>query len=234
MNIEKKLKGLEALEFKGEVEEGLVTVNIWLNDVKIVLEGLHCSEMEKLDGVVSLLRGHARQGNRTVYNYECDFNKLSRFSTELVLIEKDACDWFVEGLCPRLKELLIVLNLSSFQEVANCAKTLERAQNESERFNPLTNVISEMSAKKLLLQGCLTFIANMINTRVKEKGLEDIPTVQEFPYVFLFELPRLPPDRDIEFQIEVMPRTAPIAMSSYIMALKKLNELKIQLQKLLD
>ncbi|KAE8658071.1 hypothetical protein F3Y22_tig00116975pilonHSYRG00168 [Hibiscus syriacus] len=60
MNVAKELKGLGTPEFKGEVEEGYVAADLWLNDVKIMLDGLHCSDVEKLDGVVSLLRGQAR------------------------------------------------------------------------------------------------------------------------------------------------------------------------------
>ncbi|KAE8695160.1 hypothetical protein F3Y22_tig00110733pilonHSYRG00255 [Hibiscus syriacus] len=43
----------------GEAEEGPVAVDFWLNDINIMLDGLHCSEMKKLDGVVLLLQGQA-------------------------------------------------------------------------------------------------------------------------------------------------------------------------------
>ncbi|KAE8657488.1 Ribosomal protein S8 family protein isoform 1 [Hibiscus syriacus] len=104
----------------------------------------------------------------------------------------------------------------------------------SEGWNPLANVISVMSAKKLLLQGYQGFIANVLDIRTKEKGIEGIPIVREFLDVFPVELPGLPPDREVEFQIEIIPRTAPIAMAPYRMAPKELQELKIQLQELLD
>ncbi|XP_039034121.1 uncharacterized protein LOC120170212, partial [Hibiscus syriacus] len=58
--------------------------------------------------------------------------------------------------------------------------------------------------------------------------------VREFPDVFPAELPGLPPDREVEFQIEIMPGTAPIAMAPYRMAPKELQELKNQLQELLE
>ncbi|KAE8687051.1 Detected protein of unknown function [Hibiscus syriacus] len=104
----------------------------------------------------------------------------------------------------------------------------------SEKFNPLANVISVMSAKKLLLQGCQGFLANVIDSRAQEKRLEEIPIVREFPDVFPAELPGLPQDREVEFQIEIMPGTAPIAMAPYRMAPKELQELKNQLQELLE
>ncbi|KAK8609334.1 hypothetical protein V6N13_061783 [Hibiscus sabdariffa] len=61
--------------------------------------------------------------------------------------------------------------------------------------------------------------------------IEEIRTVREFPDVFPEELPGLPPDRDVEFEIETYPGSAPVSMAPYRMAPK---ELKIQLQELLD
>jgi len=55
--------------------------------------------------------------------------------------------------------------------------------------------------------------------------------VQEFPDVFLKELPGLPPEREIKFVIELAPETEPISKASYRMALLKLKELKVQMQE---
>ena len=58
--------------------------------------------------------------------------------------------------------------------------------------------------------------------------------VCEFLDVFLEELPGLPPDRDVEFKIELVLGTTPISRRPYRMPLNELAELKIQLQDLLD
>jgi hypothetical protein len=58
--------------------------------------------------------------------------------------------------------------------------------------------------------------------------------VKEFPDVFPEELPGLPPEREVEVSIDTFPRVPPIAQQPYRMALEKLNELKTQLQELLD
>ena len=65
-------------------------------------------------------------------------------------------------------------------------------------------------------------------------NLASIPMVCEFPDVFPEDLPRLPPDRDVEFSIELEPGTAPISRCPYRMALKELVEMKKQLEKLLE
>jgi hypothetical protein len=57
--------------------------------------------------------------------------------------------------------------------------------------------------------------------------------VCEFPDVFLDELPGLPPYRDVEFRIELIPRTAPISRRPYRMPPDELAELKKQLEELL-
>jgi hypothetical protein len=64
--------------------------------------------------------------------------------------------------------------------------------------------------------------------------LGDIPVVCEYLDVFSDELPRMPPDRDVEFVIELQPGTAPISKRPYHMPPNELAELKIQLQELLD
>ena len=61
-----------------------------------------------------------------------------------------------------------------------------------------------------------------------------IPVVCEFPDVFPEDLPGLPPDRDVEFAIELKPGTAPVSRRAYRMPPRELAELKTQLQELLD
>jgi hypothetical protein len=67
-----------------------------------------------------------------------------------------------------------------------------------------------------------------------EIKLKDIPIVCEYPDIFPDDLPGMPPDRDIEFIIELQPGTAPISRRPYRMPPNELAELKIQLQDLLD
>jgi hypothetical protein len=68
---------------------------------------------------------------------------------------------------------------------------------------------------------------------LEEKPLENIKVVCEYPDVFPEELPGMPPDRDIEFSIELLPRTAPISKRPYRMDVKDLVELKKQIEELL-
>jgi hypothetical protein len=67
-----------------------------------------------------------------------------------------------------------------------------------------------------------------------ESPVERIPMVCDYPDVFPDELPGMPPDRDIEFAIELQPGTAPISKRHYRMPPAELAELNRQLQELLD
>ncbi|WVZ84351.1 hypothetical protein U9M48_031391 [Paspalum notatum var. saurae] len=64
--------------------------------------------------------------------------------------------------------------------------------------------------------------------------IKKIPVVCDFPDVFSEELPGLPPGRDVEFRIDLVPGTAPVSKRPYRMAPDELKELKIQLQEQLD
>ncbi|CAJ2633781.1 unnamed protein product [Trifolium pratense] len=96
------------------------------------------------------------------------------------------------------------------------------------------NLISALRANKLLRRGCQGYLAVVTNIQWDEGKLEKVPIASEFPDVFPEDLPGLPPDREIEFSIELVPDTQPISIPPYRMAPAELKELKEQLQDLLD
>ena len=61
---------------------------------------------------------------------------------------------------------------------------------------------------------------------VTSKAIQDIPVLCEFPDVFPDDLPGLPPDRDVEFKIELIPGTAPISRRPYRMPPNELLSLR--------
>ena len=69
---------------------------------------------------------------------------------------------------------------------------------------------------------------------IRTTTLLDIPVVCEFLDVFLDELLGWPPDKDVEFKIELLLGTTPISRRPYRMPLNELAELKVQLQELLE
>ncbi|KAL8131237.1 hypothetical protein AgCh_007237 [Apium graveolens] len=80
----------------------------------------------------------------------------------------------------------------------------------------------------------VTFKAYVIDKSQEPTKLEDIPVVNDFPDVFPDELPGLPPDREIEFAIDLAPGTEPVSKAPYRMAPVEMKELAKQLQELLE
>ncbi|KAL8105647.1 hypothetical protein AgCh_029446 [Apium graveolens] len=94
--------------------------------------------------------------------------------------------------------------------------------------------LTMIQAKKLLRQGCEHFVAYVIDRSQEPAKLEDILIVNEFPDVFPEELLGLPPDREIEFAIDLAPGTEPVSKAPYRMAPVEMKELAKQLQELLE
>nr|GEZ26323.1 putative reverse transcriptase domain-containing protein [Tanacetum cinerariifolium] len=60
-----------------------------------------------------------------------------------------------------------------------------------------------------------TLIIRVVEKKPDEKRLEEIPVFKEFPNIFLENLPGLPPVRQVEFQIDLIHRAAPVARTPY-------------------
>ncbi|KAM1721715.1 hypothetical protein ACFX12_023218 [Malus domestica] len=103
-----------------------------------------------------------------------------------------------------------------------------------ERSGVRHGVISAMRARKLLSKGCQGYLAHVVLNDVAPTSIEEVGVVRHYPDVFPDDLPGLPPNREVEFSIDLLPGTDPISLTPYRMAPAELRELKIQLQELLD
>ncbi|GKA06497.1 putative reverse transcriptase domain-containing protein [Tanacetum coccineum] len=77
------------------------------------------------------------------------------------------------------------------------------------------NIISCMRTQKYIQKGCQVYLEQVTSKKAEdkseEKRLEDVPIIREFLEVFLNDLPGLPPARQVEFQIDLVPGVAPVA-----------------------
>eukprot|EP00253_Pinus_taeda_P031732 PITA_31732 len=89
---------------------------------------------------------------------------------------------------------------------------------------------------KCIQKGCQVYAIQVgyANSKDKTVVLNNIPVIQEFADVFPEEIPRLPPRRNIDFTIELVPGAAPVSRAPYRMSVPELTELKMKLQELLD
>ncbi|GKB74733.1 putative reverse transcriptase domain-containing protein [Tanacetum coccineum] len=81
---------------------------------------------------------------------------------------------------------------------------------------------------------CIPYGDEKAEDKSEEKQLEDVSIVREFLEVFPEDLPGLPPTRQVEFQINLVPGVAPVARAPYRLAPAEMQELSTQLQELYD
>ena len=122
--------------------------------------------------------------------------------------------------------------LSKHQAVVDCDKKIVvlKCSDLSEltvhgiRSGPVSNVISTMQARRFLRKGCEAFLALVLDSKRGQVNLEDIPVVKEFLDVFPEELSGLPPEREVDLSIAVLPRMNPISRAPYCMIPTELKE----------
>ncbi|GJU75692.1 putative reverse transcriptase domain-containing protein [Tanacetum coccineum] len=83
-------------------------------------------------------------------------------------------------------------------------------------------------------KGSNVVTAHVTKKKSKEKRMEDVPVIHDIPEVFPEELPGLPPPRQVEFRIDLVPGAAHFARASYRLAPSEMKELSVQLQELLE
>ncbi|GJT01341.1 putative reverse transcriptase domain-containing protein [Tanacetum coccineum] len=98
---------------------------------------------------------------------------------------------------------------------------------------PMLVIVAEVHGKRFPI-----FLAHVTTKEIEDKSerkqLEDVPIVQDFPEVFPEDLPGLPPTRQVEFQIDLVPGAAPVARAPYRLAPSEMKELSEQLKELSD
>ena len=192
----------------------------------------HQIESQPVDGrmVVSVPNGDTMISERIVPG------------SRLVIQNKDfASDLIVLGI----HDFDIVLGmdwLSKHRTTLDCYKKEVRLVRPEEpgvifrgiRREIAPSLINAIAASKMLRKGCQGYLAFVVDRRQEGTRLEDIPIVKEFPDFFPDDISGLPPDRAIEFVIELIPRTKPISIPPYRMASAELKELKAQLEEFLN
>nr|GFB61549.1 putative reverse transcriptase domain-containing protein [Tanacetum cinerariifolium] len=96
------------------------------------------------------------------------------------------------------------------------------------------SLISYIKTERYISKGCQVFIAPVMEKKSDEKQLKNIHVVREFLDVFPEELPGLPLVCQVKFQINLIPRAAPVARAPYRLAPSEMQELSNQLQELAD
>ncbi|GJR05714.1 putative reverse transcriptase domain-containing protein [Tanacetum coccineum] len=95
-------------------------------------------------------------------------------------------------------------------------------------------VISHSKSQEYMAKGRQVFLAQISTKKEEDKSegkqIKDVPIVQDFPEVFLEDLPGDPPARPVEFQIDLLPGATPVSRAPYRLAPSEMKELSEQLQ----
>jgi hypothetical protein len=151
-------------------------------------------------------------GGEMIANFGCHLLTLEigafSFPTSLIILESQGLD------------VILGMNwMTEYEGIIDCAK----------RVITLTTI----AKKRIRFKSTFELKGSKVNS-LKGVSLDDVPVVKEYPDVFPEELPGMPPDRDVEFLIYLMPGTRPIAKRPYKMDVDELKELKKQLREQLD
>ncbi|XP_042467313.1 uncharacterized protein LOC122050477 [Zingiber officinale] len=157
-------------------------------------------------------------GNHT---FEADLIQLNMIEIDAIL----GMDWLAKNhALVDYHRKIVKLQTSSQEEIIYHGKAKEKRL--------LLSVSQTWKAMRSSDEIYLVMISE-VEEKIKAR-LEEIPVVQEFPDVFLEELPGTVPNREVDFEINLAPSAVPISKAPYRMALTQLNELKEQLQELLN
>ncbi|GJR75498.1 putative reverse transcriptase domain-containing protein [Tanacetum coccineum] len=129
---------------------------------------------------------------------------------------------------------LMPIELGTFDVITVWDLACQHGMGGGDKGGSRLKIISCIKARKYVEQGCHLFLAHVTESKSKEKRMEDVPVIRNFPEVFPEELPGLPPPRQGEFQIDLVPGAAPVGRAPYRLAPSKMKELSVQLQELLE
>ncbi|GJV70888.1 putative reverse transcriptase domain-containing protein [Tanacetum coccineum] len=177
-------------------------------------------EVELVDGKIvstnTILRGYTL--NLVDHLFEIDLMPIKHSTFDVII----GMDWLVE------RDSVIVCG----KKVVHIAYKSKMLVIKGDRGASRLKVISCIMARKYIERGCHLFLAHATKKEPKEKCLEDVPVIRDFPEVFPDDSPRLSPPRQVEFKIELVPGAAPIVRAPYRLAPSEMKELADQLQEL--
>ncbi|GJU63810.1 putative reverse transcriptase domain-containing protein [Tanacetum coccineum] len=169
----------------------------------------------------------------------CTLNFLNhQFNINLMPVELGSFDAII-GMDWLAKHQAVIMCAEKIVRIPWKNKTLIVHGDGSTQGNVTRlNIISCTKTQRYLEKGFPIFLAHVNikegEDKSEKKRLEDVPIVQDFPEVFPEDLPGLPPTRQVEFQIDLVPGAAPVARAPYRLAPSELKELSEQLKELSD
>ncbi|GJV86966.1 putative nucleotidyltransferase, ribonuclease H [Tanacetum coccineum] len=226
-----------------------VAIGMAWDDLKVLMREEFClsNEMQKLEtklwNHVMVRAGHAAYTDR--------FHELARLVHHLVTPKNKMIERYVYVLALQIYGIVAATEPTMIQSVVlkagvltdeairnvSIKKNTEKRGNGGEPNrdrnvkdeNKRTRIL-DSSVRRKTRRGSET----LLSAKAKDQKQEEIVIVRDFPEVFLDDLSRLPPIREIKFQIELIPRAIPVVNFPYRLAPSEMEELSGQLRELQD
>ena len=162
-----------------------------------------------------------------------------------VPVQIEGFDFPADLICFPLKDFDVILGmdwLRAFKANLDCeagkihlrAPDGTRVSYRRYPSDPTVKLVSACQFYTLLRKGYPLYLCQVQDLSSSSFRLEDIPIVSEFPDVFSDEVTAMPPDREIEFTIDLVPGNTLVSKAPYLMAPVELKELNEQLKDLLE
>nr|XP_012465998.1 unnamed protein product [Gossypium raimondii] len=167
--------------------------------------------------------------DKTLFEYEAEFLRLSRYAPSMVAAEQEKSCRFQKGLrynlkVQRAKEARPPQNREAVDPREGHIQYQMQAPAQNQ--GPVRGQ-NQRVAEKMVRKGCKAVLAYVRDASFVDLAIEGIRTVSEYPDVFPDELLGLPPEREVEFRIVLLLGTAPVSIIPYRMAPKELKKLKV-------
>ncbi|XP_073300529.1 uncharacterized protein [Primulina huaijiensis] len=148
----------------------------------------------------------------SVTEYTLNFEEGCVFVPFIAENDKDKGEHFLRGLKPEIRRDVHMSKVVTYQDIVERALLAEHDEQEIEKERQLRSLVGGYSyyflpsSYKLLHKGCMGYLASVVDVR-KEINLQfqDIDVVQDYPDVFADDVSGLPPDREVEFVIDLIP-----------------------------
>ncbi|GJT07977.1 hypothetical protein Tco_0842439 [Tanacetum coccineum] len=173
--------------------------------------------------------------------YTTHFNELILLCPEMVPMEKKKVEAYIRGLSDNIQGEVTSSSRTTLSRTIRMDHKLmeqkrkfkmdreaEAKKRKWESFQP------EGKARNTIRKGCQLFLAQVTGKEPTKRHLEDESVIRDFPKVFPDDMPGLPPHRQVEFKINLVPGATPVARAPYRLAPSEIKELSKQLQELLE
>jgi hypothetical protein len=139
-------------------------------------------------------------------------------------------DFVVDLICLPSRGMDVILDMNWLEYTyahINCFNKTVRFSSPEEEAE--TEFVTTKQLKELMHDGSQLFSLMASLSIENQTKIDKLQVVCEFPEVFPDEIPDVPPEREVEFTIDLVPGTKPVSMTPYRMSASELAELKKQL-----